>query len=122
MNRKNSKTVKRRRVRMGTRRRLRVISDRPRLTVFRSSHNIYCQLIDDGAGVTLASASSVDKQARSGFAGLKKVDVAAKVGSLLAERAAAAGVAKVKFDRGCYKFHGRVKALADAAREGGLQF
>ena len=122
MNGKNSKNVKRRRVRMSTRRRLRTISDRPRLSVFRSHHNIYCQVIDDGAGVTLVSASSVDKQLRSGLDGLKKVDVAAKVGSLLAERAVAAGVGKVKFDRGCYKFHGRIRALATAAREGGLQF
>jgi large subunit ribosomal protein L18 len=95
---------------------------RPRLTVFRSSKHIYAQLIDDAKGVTVTSASSIDKGLR---AQLKKgTDIAAakEVGKLIAERAVAAGVKEVVFDRGAYLFHGRVKALADAAREGGLQF
>ena len=119
---KDRKGHQRRRKRLGVRRRLRMVSDRPRLTVFRSLSNIYCQVIDDAAGRTLAAASSVDKQIRAGLGGLRKTDVAARVGAALAERAKAAGVTAVKFDRGHYKFHGRIKALADAARAGGLQF
>ena len=94
----------------------------PRLSVYRSSKHIYVQVIDDAAGKTLASASSMDKELRSDLSGLAKKAVAAKVGSLVATRAKAAGVEKVKFDRGQYKYHGRVKELADAAREGGLVF
>ena len=99
-----------------------VASDRPRLSVFRSSKHIYAQLIDDGKGVTVASASSIDKELKGSLA--KGTDKAAPavVGKLIAERAVKAGVSEVVFDRGAYKYHGRVKALADAAREGGLQF
>jgi large subunit ribosomal protein L18 len=107
---------------MRTRARLRSVSARPRLSVFRSLNNISCQIIDDGKGHTLCAASSLEKDLRSGAAGLKKADVAAKVGALLAERAKRAGVTKVAFDRAAYKFHGRIKALADAARKGGLEF
>ena len=121
-NRRNRKAAKRRRVAMGTRRKLRLHSDHPRLSVFRSLKNIYCQIIDDEDGKTLVAASSRDKDLREQLGGLKKADVAAKVGTLVAERAKAAGLSKVKFDRGPYKFHGRVKALADAARAGGLEF
>ncbi|MEL6978266.1 MAG: 50S ribosomal protein L18 [Pseudomonadota bacterium] len=109
------------------RRRLRVrnklkkmANDRPRLSVFRSSQNIYAQVIDDRQGKTLAAASTVEPSL--GLRGKRNVDAASKVGALIAERAKQAGVEEVFFDRGAYLFHGRVKALADAAREGGLKF
>jgi large subunit ribosomal protein L18 len=98
----------------------RVAYGRPRLSVFRSSKHIYAQVIDDTKGETLASASSVEKDAR-GKTGAN-VDAAKAVGKRIAERAVAAGVKQVAFDRAGYKYHGRVKALADAAREGGLEF
>ena len=95
---------------------------RPRLSVFRSGKNIHAQVIDDVAGRTLAAASSLDKGLREqGKSGANK-DAAAAVGKLVAERALAAGVSRVVFDRGSYLYHGRVKALAEAAREGGLAF
>ena len=95
---------------------------RPRLTVFRSHKNIYCQVIDDDAGLTLASASSQDKALRDTLKGLKKGEKAVKIGLTLAERAKAAGIELVCFDRGHYRYHGRIKALADGARKGGLKF
>lgn len=95
---------------------------RPRLSVFRSSKHIHAQIIDDTKGVTLAAASSLEKALREQLKTGADKDAAAAVGKLLAERAVAAGVAAVVFDRGGYLFHGRVKALADAAREGGLAF
>ena len=96
--------------------------NRPRLSVFRSSRHIYAQVIDDAQGVTLAAASTVEKDVRaSGKTGADK-EAAEAVGKLIAARAKAAGVNEVVFDRGGYLFHGRVKALADAAREGGLSF
>ncbi|WP_298498233.1 50S ribosomal protein L18 [uncultured Maritimibacter sp.] len=91
-----------------------------RLSVHRSSKNISVQLIDDVKGVTLASASSLEKDL--GIVGKNNVEAAAKVGSVIAERAKKAGVEEVYFDRGGFLFHGKVKALADAAREGGLKF
>ncbi|HEY1720525.1 MAG TPA: 50S ribosomal protein L18 [Magnetospirillaceae bacterium] len=94
---------------------------RLRLTVFRSSKHIYAQIIDDTKGVTLASASTIEKEVNGGKTGAT-AEAAAKVGKLIAERGKAAGVEQVQFDRGSYIFHGRVKALADAAREGGLSF
>jgi len=93
---------------------------RARLSVHRSSMHIYAQVIDDEKGVTLASASTMEKDLR-GKSGAN-IEAAKKVGKLLAERAAAKGVKDVVFDRGRYLFHGRIKALADAAREGGLKF
>ena len=93
-----------------------------RLSVFRSSKNISAQIIDDRAGKTLASASSIEKDFRTDTPSGSNVEAAAKVGKLLAERAKSAGVEEVVFDRGGYLYHGRVKALADAAREGGLKF
>ena len=93
---------------------------RARLSVHRSSMHIYAQVIDDEKGVTLASASTMEKDLR-GKSGAN-IEAARKVGKLLAERAAAKGVKDVVFDRGRYLFHGRIKALADAAREGGLKF
>lgn len=95
---------------------------RPRLSVFRSGKHIYAQVIDDDAGRTLAAASSLDKALREGLKSGADKDAAAKVGKLVAERALAAGVSAVVFDRGAYLYHGRVKALAEAAREGGLSF
>jgi large subunit ribosomal protein L18 len=95
---------------------------RPRLSVFRSSQHIYAQVIDDAEGRTLAAASSVDTALREELKSGANKEAAAAVGKLLAERAKAAGVEAVVFDRGGYLFHGRVKALADAAREGGLNF
>ena len=93
---------------------------RPRLSVFRSGKHIYAQVIDDGEGKTLAAASTLEADLRSAKGGNK--DAAAKVGSLVAERAVAAGIKEVVFDRGGYLYHGRVKALAEAAREAGLSF
>ena len=93
---------------------------RPRLSVHRSGRQIYAQVIDDIKGVTIVSASTLDKDLREGSTG--NVDAAAKVGALIADRAKQAGVSTVAFDRSGYKYHGRVKALADAAREGGLEF
>ncbi|MBQ1551927.1 MAG: 50S ribosomal protein L18 [Clostridia bacterium] len=94
-------------------------AQRPRLSVFRSLQNIYAQLIDDENGVTLASASSVEKDF-GGYGG--NADAAKKVGNLIAERAKAAGIECCVFDRGGYVYHGRVQALAEGAREGGLKF
>jgi len=95
---------------------------RPRLSVFRSGRHIYAQVIDDAQGRTLAAASTLDKGLREvGKTGADK-DAATAVGKLVAERAMAAGVTQVVFDRGSYLYHGRVKALAEAAREGGLAF
>jgi len=107
--------------RMRVRSKLRKLAaGRPRLSVHRSNKNISVQLIDDTAGRTLASASSLEKDL--GIVGKNNVEAAAKVGSAIAERAKKAGVEDVFFDRGGFLFHGKVKALADAAREGGLKF
>jgi len=95
---------------------------RPRLSVFRSSKHIYAQVIDDLAGATVASASTMEKELRSSLKTGANIGAAKAVGKLVAERAAAKGVKEVVFDRGGYLYHGRVKALADAAREGGLSF
>jgi len=97
-------------------------AERPRLSVFRSSKHIYAQVIDDTKGHTLAAASSLDPAVRAQIDKGGNVAAAAAVGTLLAERAKNAGVGDVFFDRGGYLFHGRVKAMADAAREGGLNF
>ena len=106
------------------RRRIRKVSfgtqERPRLSVYRSNKEIYAQIIDDTSGKTLAAASSRDKDL-SGAKGTKS-EKAAEVGKLLAKKALAAGVEAVAFDRGGYQYHGRVKSLADGAREGGLKF
>jgi large subunit ribosomal protein L18 len=97
-------------------------SDRPRLNVFRSLTNIYAQVIDDTAGHTLVSASTVDKDLRGTVEGKSKIEAAKMVGELVARRAQEAGIKVVVFDRGGYKYHGRVKAVADGAREAGLEF
>jgi large subunit ribosomal protein L18 len=98
------------------------VSGRPRLSVFRSSKHIYAQVIDDAKGATLASASSLDKEMRASLKKGADKAAAAAVGKLVAERALKAGIKDVVFDRGGYMYHGRIKALADAAREGGLKF
>jgi large subunit ribosomal protein L18 len=95
---------------------------RPRLNIFRSSKHMYAQLIDDVKGVTIAAASTQDKELKDGIGNGGNAEAARKVGSLIAERAKQHGVEKVVFDRGGYLYHGRVQALADAAREAGLEF
>ena len=114
---------------VGDRRRTRIrrairkaANGRPRLSVFRSSMQIYAQVIDDERGITIAAASSLEKDMRGKLKTGANVDAAKEVGRMIAERAGAAGVKQVVFDRGGYLYHGRVKALADAAREGGLDF
>jgi large subunit ribosomal protein L18 len=97
-------------------------SGRPRLSVFRSGQHIYAQIIDDGRGTTLAAASSVEKDMRKKLKSGGTKEAAAEIGKLIAERAKKAGVTEVVFDRGGYAYHGRVQALAEAAREGGLSF
>ncbi len=116
---KVDKRQRRSRIKLRVRKKISGTPERPRLAVFRSNKYIYAQLIDDIAGHTLASASSRDAAAATDGT---KVEQAAAVGKLLAERAQAAGISGVVFDRGGYLYHGRVKALADGAREGGLQF
>ena len=112
------------RLRRHTRVRKRVdgTTERPRLAVFRSNVHIYAQIIDDTVGRTLASASTVEKQFVASLGGKTKVEKARAVGQALAERAQSAGVTKVVFDRGGFKYHGRIQALAEAAREAGLSF
>jgi large subunit ribosomal protein L18 len=100
----------------------RAAGDRARLSVFRSSKHIYAQVIDDAKGETVASASSLEKDMRDSLKTGANVEAAKVVGKRLAERASAKGIKQVVFDRGSYLYHGRVKALADAAREGGLDF
>ncbi|MEX0695110.1 MAG: 50S ribosomal protein L18 [Rhodospirillales bacterium] len=118
----NSRNLFKRRT-MRTRARLhRLASGRPRLSVFRSGKHIYAQVIDDVNGTTLATASSIDKDLRTGLKTGADCNAATEVGKLVAKRAAEKGVTEVYFDRGGYKYHGRIKALADGAREGGLSF
>jgi large subunit ribosomal protein L18 len=96
--------------------------ERPRLNVFRSLEHIYAQVIDDVDGHTIASASTVDTEVRGQLEGKTKTESAKIVGQMVAQRAKAAGVTQVVFDRGGFKYHGRIQALADGAREGGLEF
>ena len=112
------------RIRRHLRIRKRVVgrTDRPRLAVYRSLAHIYAQVVDDAAGRTLASASTLEAELRGQLEGKKKLEQAQLVGRLVGERAMAAGVKQVVFDRGGNLFHGRVKALADSAREAGLEF
>lgn len=122
MKRSIENKVRHRRRKLRVRRRVSGSPDRPRLAVFRSNKNIYAQIIDDSAGRTLVSASSMDKDLRGkiGYGG--NISAAAAVGVKLAESAVGAGIKKVVFDRGGYAFHGRVKELAEAARKVGLDF
>jgi len=112
------------RVRRHARVRRRIVGNggRPRLSVFRSLHHIYVQLIDDATGNTLAAASTREKDIAKGLESRKSMGAAEKVGTAIAERAKAKGITAVVFDRGGYKYHGRIKALADAARGAGLEF
>ncbi|MBO6674236.1 MAG: 50S ribosomal protein L18 [Rhizobiales bacterium] len=116
---KTSTERRRERVRRQVRK---VANGRPRLSVYRSGRHIYAQIIDDLAGRTVAAASSLEKDMRSSLKTGADTNAAAEVGKLVASRAKEAGVENVVFDRGAYRYHGRVKALADAAREGGLNF
>lgn len=95
---------------------------KPRLCVFRSLNHVYAQVIDDSRGCTLSSASTIDPEIKNDLAGKSKTDKSKLVGALIAKRALDNGINEVAFDRGGYKYHGRVKALAEAAREGGLKF
>ena len=104
------------------RRKISGTSERPRLSVYRSLNHVYAQVIDDSQGVTLTSASSLESAVKTQKDDKNKVNIAELVGSLLSERAKEKGVSQVVFDRGGYRYHGRVKALADAARKGGLVF
>lgn len=104
------------------RRKISGTAERPRLSVYRSLNHVYVQVIDDIQGNTLASASSLENAVKTQQNGKNKVDVAELVGALISARAKEIGISRVVFDRGGYKYHGRVKALADAAREGGLVF
>jgi large subunit ribosomal protein L18 len=115
---KKDKAAVRRAVHTRIRRRVRGSQQRPRLAIFRSLNHIYAQVIDDERAVTIASASTVEKDLRGGTGG--NIEAAQRVGRAIAERAIAAGVEQVVFDRGGFRFHGRVKALTDAAREAGL--
>jgi len=114
------KTARRQRIRYRTRKIISGSTERPRLAVFRSNKDIYVQVINDLDGTTICAASSTEKEIRDVKA--TKTEVAALVGKKIAERAASAGISSIAFDRGGYLYHGRVKALADGAREGGLKF
>lgn len=118
----NAKQLHERRARRTRYRVIKGAKGRLRLSVFRSSKHIYAQVIDDSKGTTLAAASSLDKELKAKLKTGANVDAAKAVGELVAGRAVMAGVKEVVFDRGGYRYHGRVKALADAAREGGLSF
>ncbi len=117
---KSSKTRERRRRRI--RMKVSGTPERPRLSVFRSTDQIYAQLIDDVSGHTLVSASSIDKELKAQMDGKTKSEQATVVGKTVAERALATGIEQAVFDRGGFLYHGRIKALADGAREGGLKF
>jgi large subunit ribosomal protein L18 len=112
-----TKTERRKRIQLRIRKKISGTAERPRISVFRSNSQIYAQIIDDAAGKTLVSASSIELKSKG-----NKTEIASQVGKSLAEKAKGAGLTNVVFDRSGYLFHGRVKALADGAREGGLNF
>jgi large subunit ribosomal protein L18 len=116
------RTLSRRRIRSRIRRRLKGSVERPRLAVFKSGRHIYAQVIDDATGATIAHASSLDAALKGDKKPAANRETATRVGTLVAERAKSKGVARVVFDRGGYIYHGKVKALAEAARQGGLEF
>ncbi len=113
-----SKTAKRKKIHLRIRRKIKGVQDKPRLSVFRSNKGIYCQLIDDSQGITVAFANSLEETIDKS---VNKSDQAKSVGKLIAERAKASSIEQVYFDRSGYLYHGRVKALAEGAREGGLK-
>ena len=117
-----SKIERRKRIRLRIRKIVNGTAEQPRMSIFRSNKQIYVQLINDVDGVTLASASSVDKEIAAECKGKSGTEAAKLVGKLAATRALEKGISMVSFDRGGYLYHGRVKSLADAAREGGLKF
>lgn len=119
---RDSRAQIRHRVHTRIRKRVTGTTERPRLAVFRSSKHIYAQVIDDGRGVTLASASTTEASTRQNVGSGSNVKAAKEIGKLIAERAKQQGVESVVFDRGGYIYHGRVRALAESAREGGLKF
>ena len=118
----DGKTGARRRRHERVRRKIEGIPDRPRLCVFRSLNHIYAQVIDDSCGLTIAMASTLEAEVKSDLENKTKLEKAGIIGGLVSKRAQNKGVSQVVFDRGGYKYHGRVKALADAAREAGLRF
>jgi large subunit ribosomal protein L18 len=117
-----SRSIARGRRHSRVRKNLQGTADRPRLNVFRSLSGMYVQVIDDQSGKTLVSASTADRELREKLKGMKKADQAKMIGQAIAERAKDKGIQTVVFDRGGYRYIGRIKALADGAREGGLQF
>jgi large subunit ribosomal protein L18 len=119
---KETRTQSRQRRHQRVRRKVEGVPERPRLNVFRSLNHIYAQVIDDVAGNTLVAASSLEAGLNEQLGGKSKTDQAKEIGKVLAERAKEKGIDKVVFDRGGFRYHGRVKALADASREGGLEF
>ncbi len=116
---KRSKEIRRKKIRIGVRRKIRGTQQRPRLSVFRSNNEIYCQAIDDENSRTIAAASSAEKDVDKG---VNKSDQAKQVGKIIAERLKSKQIDNIVFDRSGYLYHGRVKALAEGAREGGLAF
>ena len=122
MDKSQVKTARRNKVRARIRRRVRGTAELPRLAVFKSNRYIYAQAIDDDSGTTLASASTFEKGVRGDLANSGGVNAAKVVGETIAERVREKGIQSVVFDRGGYRYHGKIKALADAAREGGLKF
>ena len=122
MDKAKHKVIRRTRRHIGIRKRVEGVPSRPRLSIYKSLNHIYAQVIDDLAGKTLASASTQEKEAAIEGKKTGNAAAAAAVGALIAKRAKAAGVSEVAFDRGGFRFHGRVKALADAARKEGLKF
>ena len=121
LRRKNPKEATRTKRKISVRKRLEGDSARPRLTVFRSARHIYAQLVNDDTGTTLVQASTLDKTVRDGLKGKKKSDAAKEIGKAVAQRAKAKGITKVVFDRNGFRYHGRIAAVADGAREGGLE-
>jgi large subunit ribosomal protein L18 len=119
---KQDKNVARKRRHIRVRRKLEGTQQRPRLNVFRSSNHIYAQVIDDSQGVTIVSASTLDPEIRAAIGHGGNIESAQKVGELVAKRAIEKGIKSVVFDRGGYLYHGRIQALADSAREAGLEF
>jgi large subunit ribosomal protein L18 len=122
MDKAKEKRISRERRHVRVRRTVKGTPDRPRMAVYRSLEHIYVQVIDDVAGHTLASASTLDRDVKKAAKGMRKTDEAKVVGQMIAERAKQAGITRVVFDRGGNRYHGRVKALADSAREAGLEF
>ncbi|MCL5292840.1 MAG: 50S ribosomal protein L18 [Actinobacteria bacterium] len=122
MSKTSERTIARRRRHTRVRRTIRGTADRPRLAVFKSARHIYAQLIDDRRGLTIASASTLDSQVRESIGYGGNIEAAKRIGALIAERAIAQGIKRIVFDRGGFIYHGRVKAVADAAREAGLEF